>query len=106
MSDNHSFEQVKVVKKANVYGEKCVSHTLFLPDGTRKSLGVIFPANLSFSTDAAEIMELIAGACRYRLEGGEWQTASAGERFAIPARSSFEIEVAGDPLHYVCHFAS
>jgi uncharacterized protein YaiE (UPF0345 family) len=99
------FENVAVVKKANVYGEKCVSHTILLSDGTRKSVGVIFPATLTFSTGAAEIMETIAGSCRYRLEGEDWKSIGTGESFNVPANSKFDIEVSGEPYHYVCHFA-
>ncbi len=99
------FDQVSVLKLANVYFDgKCVSHTVVLPDGTRKSVGVILPASLTFNTGAPEIMECIAGACRYRLQGADWQTSAAGESFSIPANSSFDIEVTGEPYHYVCHF--
>lgn len=99
------FDNVSVVKKANVYFDgKCVSHTVILADGTKKSVGVILPARLTFHTAAPEVMETVAGACRYRLAGGEWQSCGAGETFSVPANSSFEIEVSGEPYHYVCHF--
>lgn len=99
------FDNVTVVKKANVYFDgKCVSHTVQQADGTRKSVGVILPATLTFNTGAPEIMECVAGACRYRLKGEDWKTSAAGESFSIPAHSSFDIEVTGEPYHYVCHF--
>lgn len=103
MSNQH-FENVTVVKQANVYGEKCVSHTLLFADGSKKTIGVIFPACLTFTTGAAEIMETLSGVCRYRLEGQEWQSVSAGQSFNIPPNSTFDIEVDGEPYHYVCHF--
>jgi len=105
MSAPAQFEQVTVVKKANVYfGGQCVSHTLLLADGSRKSIGVILPSNLTFSTQQAEVMELVEGRCRVRLKGEPgWKDYSAGQSFAVPANSSFEIETL-DPLHYVCHF--
>ncbi|MBK6637746.1 MAG: pyrimidine/purine nucleoside phosphorylase [Rhodocyclaceae bacterium] len=104
MSSN--FENVAVVKKANVYFDgKCVSHSLVLADGTRKSVGVIMPATLTFNTGAAEIMETVAGACRYKLAGADWVLVAAGESFNVPANSAFDIEVTGEPYHYVCHFA-
>ncbi|MEQ1663058.1 MAG: pyrimidine/purine nucleoside phosphorylase [Thiobacillus sp.] len=100
------FNNVSVVAKANVYFDgKCVSHTLQLADGTKKSVGVILPSALVFNTGTAEIMECVAGACRYRLKGEDWKTSAAGESFSIPANSSFDIEVTGEPYHYVCHFA-
>jgi uncharacterized protein YaiE (UPF0345 family) len=100
------FDNVSVVTKANVYFDgKCVSHTITLADGTRKSVGVILPAKLTFKTGAAEIMETVAGSCRYRLAGADWVSVGAGEMFAVPENSSFDIEVSGEPYHYVCHFA-
>lgn len=99
------FENVSVVKKANVYFDgKCVSHTVQFGDGTKKTVGVILPATLTFNTGVPEIMETVAGACRYRIKGGDWQTCGEGGRFEVPGNSSFDIEVAGEPYHYVCHF--
>ncbi len=101
----NKFDNVAVVKKANVYFDgKCVSHTVQFGDGTKKSVGVILPATLTFNTGAPEIMECIAGACRYRLKGADWINCSAGESFNVPGDSSFDIEVTGAPYHYVCHF--
>ena len=94
-----------VTTRANVYFDgKCVSHGITLADGTRKSVGVILPATLTFNTAAPEIMECVAGACEYRLAGSDaWLRSSAGERFVVPANSSFEIRVA-EAYHYICHF--
>lgn len=99
------FDNVSVVKKANVYFDgKCVSHTVILADGTRKSVGVILPSTLVFNTGAPEIMELIDGKCRVRLKGEEnWKTYAGGESFNVPGDSSFDIETL-ETLHYVCHF--
>jgi uncharacterized protein YaiE (UPF0345 family) len=98
-------DNVSIMTKANVYFDgKCVSHTIQSADGTKKSVGVILPAALTFNTGVAEIMESVAGACRYKLKGGDWKTANAGESFNVPGNSSFDIEVTGDPYHYICHF--
>lgn len=99
-----SFDNVSVVKKANLYFDgKCVSHTVVFPDGTKKTLGVIFPGSLTFSTGAPEIMELNAGRCRIRLKGKkDWRSYGAGERFGVPANSSFDIETF-ETIDYVCH---
>ena len=98
------FDNVSVIKKANVYFDgKCVSHTVILAGGVRKSVGVILPSTLTFNTDAPEHMEIIAGSGRYRLAGSDWKTIRAGEGFDVPGKSSFDIESA-EPLHYVCHF--
>jgi purine/pyrimidine-nucleoside phosphorylase len=101
------FDNVTVTKQANVYFDgKCVSHSLTLADGSKKSVGVILPSTLTFNTGAPEIMETVAGSCRVRLAGeSEWKTYGAGQSFDVPGNSSFDIEVAGEPYHYVCHFA-
>ena len=99
------FENVSVVKQANVYFDgKCVSHTLQFADGSRKTVGVILPASLLFNTGAPEIMEGIGGSCRVRMKGeSEWKVYAAGQSFDVPGNSSFEI-ACDEPYHYVCHF--
>jgi hypothetical protein len=103
------FDNVSVVKKANVYFDgKCVSHTVLFPDGTKKTVGIIFPSSLTFNTGAPEVMELNAGRCRVRLKGqdgqmSDWKTYAGGERFSVPGNSSFDIETL-ETLDYVCHF--
>jgi uncharacterized protein YaiE (UPF0345 family) len=99
------FDQVSVVKKANIYFDgKCVSHTVVFADGSKKSVGVIFPSKLTFNTGAPEIMEINAGVCRVKLPGSsDWKTVKGGERFSVPGNASFEIETV-ETLDYVCHF--
>jgi purine/pyrimidine-nucleoside phosphorylase len=96
---------VSVNTQANVYFDgKCVSHGITLADGTKKSVGVILPASLTFNTGAAEIMECVGGACEYKLDGSEvWLKSSVGEKFSIPAHSKFDIRVT-EAYHYICHF--
>lgn len=104
---SNEFNNVSVVQKANVFFDgKCVSHTVHFPDGTKKTVGVILPSTLTFNSGVPEIMETVAGSCRYRLKGGEWQSCGEGARFEVPGQSSFDIEVAdgGEPYHYICHF--
>ena len=99
------FDNVSVVKQANVYFDgKCVSHGITFADGTKKSVGVILPATLTFNTGAPEIMECVAGACEYKLAGTDtWVKSGAGETFSIPGNSKFDIRVA-EAYHYICHF--
>jgi len=94
-----------ILTRANVYFDgKCVSHSLELPDGSRKSVGVILPSSLTFKTGAPERMELVEGRCRVRLAGSDvWTTYGGGQNFAVPGQSAFDIEVS-EPLHYICHF--
>ncbi|MEI7916845.1 MAG: pyrimidine/purine nucleoside phosphorylase [Methylophilaceae bacterium] len=99
------FDNVSVKKKANVYFDgKCVSHTVLLPNGTRSTIGVIFPSSLTFNTAAPELMEISLGVCKVRLAGEtDWKTYGPGEKFTVPGNSSFDIEVL-ETLDYVCHF--
>jgi purine/pyrimidine-nucleoside phosphorylase len=99
-------DSVSISTQANVYFDgKCVSHGITLADGTKKSVGVILPATLTFNTGAPEIMETVAGACEVLLPGAnEWQRFGAGESFKVPGKASFQIRVTGEPYHYICHF--
>jgi uncharacterized protein YaiE (UPF0345 family) len=106
MTINESLSCTAVATKANVYFDgKCVSHSLTLADGTKKSVGVILPSTLTFNTGAPETMEGTAGRCEYLLSGsGEWIASGAGEKFSVPGNSSFRIRVSGEPYSYICHF--
>ncbi|HMU88742.1 MAG TPA: pyrimidine/purine nucleoside phosphorylase, partial [Agitococcus sp.] len=79
------FDNVSVVKKSNIYFDgKCVSHTVLFADGTRKTVGVIFPSTLVFNTGAPEIMEVIGGKCRVKLTGSDiWDEYVAGQSFEV-----------------------
>ena len=94
-----------VATKANVFFDgKCVSHTVTLANGEKKSVGVVLAATLTFTTAAAEIMECVAGSCEYKVAGSnEWKTSGPGSQFSVPANSSFDIKVA-QAYHYICHF--
>ena len=99
------FDNVTVVKQANVYFDgKCISHTIHFADGSRKSVGVILPSQLTFNTAAPEVMETVAGRCRVRIADGDWEDCGPGESFSVGANIRFDIEVSGEPYHYVCHF--
>ena len=102
----NQMDNVSVVTKANVYFDgKCVSHTVQSAEGKKITLGVILPATLLFNTDAPERIEGVAGNCRVRLKGEtEWKAYGPGESFNIPGNASFDIEVANEPYHYICHF--
>lgn len=99
------FDQVSVVKQANIYFDgKCVSHTVLFADGSKKTMGVIFPSTLVFNTGLPEIMEINSGICKVKLAGeSEWKTYQAGEQFSVPGNSRFDIETV-ETLDYVCHF--
>lgn len=102
------FKGVTAVTKANVYFDgKVVSHSILFPDGSKKTLGLIYPGKFHFGTDQAERMEIVAGSCSVKLDG---QTTvnrhSAGQAFEVPAKSGFDIEVASGTCEYICSFLS
>jgi len=100
------YDGVSVVCKANIYFDgKVVSHAVLFPDGSRKTLGLIFPGSFLFNTDAPERMDIIAGACKVKQAGGEqWSVYEAGTSFKIPGKSSFEIAVSDGVAEYVCSY--
>ena len=89
------FEQVTVVKKANVYFDgKVTSRTVLFADGTKKTLGVMLPGSYEFGTGAAEVMEVLGGEMTVKLPGSDaWQTFKAGESFNVPADSKFGLQI-------------
>lgn len=101
-----TLDGVSVTTQANVYFDgKCVSHALTLADGSKKSVGVVLSATLTFGTAAAETMECVAGGCEYRLAGTDvWVQQQPGDQFSVPADSKFDIRVA-EAYHYLCHYA-
>lgn len=105
----HQFDQVTVFTKSNVYfGGLCVSHTIQLADGTRKTLGVLIPnptgEALVFNTNAAEVMEITSGECWVTVANTEKVCVKAGESFDVPANSQFTVELT-EPVDYICHYA-
>ena len=103
MSD--SFENVTIVKKANVYFDgKVTSRTVLFADGTRKTLGIMMPGEYEFGTDAREVMEVLGGEMKVLLPGAaEWQTFATGQSFEVPAKSSFKLELDG-VADYCCSY--
>ncbi len=99
------FENVTVVKKANVYFDgKVTSRTVLFADGTRKTLGFMLPGDYEFSTGAREVMEMLNGEMQVLLPGAaEWQTFRAGESFAVPANSAFKLKLEG-VVDYCCSY--
>ena len=100
------FENVTAVAKANVYFDgRVVSHTILFDGGAKKTLGLIYPGEFHFSTDAAERMDVTAGSCRVRIDGSDvWTEYTADTSFNVPARSGFDIVVSSGIAEYVCSF--
>lgn len=101
----NSFDNVNVVKKANVYFEGGVtSRTINFPGGEMKTLGIIQPGEYEFKTGKKEIMEMLAGEVEVLLAGAvNWETYGAGDSFEVPANSSFRIRSDG-LADYCCSF--
>jgi uncharacterized protein YaiE (UPF0345 family) len=97
---------VSLTTAANVYFDgKCVSHSFTTADGSKKSVGVVLPATLTFGTAAAEVMECVSGGCEYKLAGSDaWVRQAAGDSFSVPANSKFDIRVT-EAYHYICSYA-
>ena len=106
MSIPSEFPNVTAVAKANIYfGGKVVSHGIKLADGSKKTLGLIYAGEYHFGTDAPEIMEIVAGACRVKLDGTDaWMDYAAGTFFKVPGKSGFTITVPADIAEYICSF--
>ena len=100
------FPGVTAVAKANVYFDgKVVSHSILFPDGSRKTLGLIYPGKFHFGTDKAERMEITAGSCTVKLDGqAAVSTYSAGQAFEVPAKSGFDIEITSGICEYICSY--
>jgi uncharacterized protein YaiE (UPF0345 family) len=100
------FSGVTALTKANIYFDgKVVSHTLMFPDGSKKTVGLIYPGKFHFGTDKAERMEIVAGSCEVKLDGrSESKTYPAGQMFEVPAKSGFDIEVKQGICEYICSF--
>jgi purine/pyrimidine-nucleoside phosphorylase len=104
MSDK--FDNVSVGKKANVFFDgKCVSHSVFFPDGTRKTVGIVMPGSqLTFNVGVPELMEITSGTCKVKIAGEPaFKTYTAGTSFNVAENGSFEIH-AEDEVNYVCSF--
>lgn len=104
MSDR--IDNVSVAKKANVFFDgKCVSHSVYFPDGSRKTVGVIMPGSqLTFNIGAPELMEITAGECSVKIASeAAFKTYAAGSSFKVSENGSFEIH-AKDEVNYVCSF--
>ena len=104
--DVEKLDNVSLTLKANVYfyGKVC-SHTVHAPDGTRKTVGVIFPGSYTFDTGAPERMDILAGECKVKQAGeSAWKTYHPGQSFKVPGKSSFEISVEKGLAEYLCSY--
>ncbi len=100
------FENVTVRCKANIYFDgKVVSHALKFPDGSEKTIGLIYPGTYHFNTNAPERMEVVTGTCTVQLAGVKEKVRyTGGEYFDVPGQSGFDISVADSIMEYICSY--
>lgn len=100
------FKGVTALTKANVYFDgKVVSHSLLFPDGSKKTLGLIYPGQYHFGTDKSECMEIVAGQCTIKLDSASATTNYAGgQSFVVPVKSGFDIKVPSGICEYICSY--
>lgn len=89
------FKNVTAVKEANIYFDgKVTSRALIFPDGSKKTLGIMFPGEYEFNTAEREIMEILSGQLDVLVSVDEgWKTINGGEQFEVPANSKFNLKV-------------
>lgn len=99
------FENVSVVKAANVYFDgKVTSRTVEFANGDVKTLGIMMPGEYRFGTAKKEIMEILSGNVEILLPGDDlWRKIAGGDSFEVPANSAFDIKVLG-VTDYCCSY--
>ena len=100
------FPNVTADPVANIYFDgKVVSHSIHFADGSKKTLGIIFPGTYRFSTGVPELMEITDGSCEVSLDGsGTTRFVPTDESFEVPANSGFTITVNSGICQYICSF--
>lgn len=104
MSD--TFENVLIVKKANVYFDgRVISRTVVFPDGSKKTLGFMQAGDFEFGTEAPELMEVLGGDVEVKLpESDEWKAFGMGDSFNVPGNSKFALKVKEGGMDYCCSY--
>ena len=99
------FNNVTVVKKANVYFDgKVTSRTIIFADGSSKTLGIMLPGDYEFNTADKEIMEILSGDLEVLLPNADgWQMVKGGESFEVPANAKFSLKIK-TTIDYCCSF--
>jgi len=89
------FNNVTLIKAANIYNEGAVSsRTVLFADGSKKTLGIMMPGEYEFDTADKEIMEILSGKLTVKLPDSEaWLSVQGGELFEVPAHARFAMRV-------------
>jgi hypothetical protein len=99
------FDNVSVIKKANVYFDgKVTSRTVIFANGEKKTLGIMMPGEYEFGTEKKELMEILAGKLTVKLPGqSEWIEVVGGETFEVKENSKFQLVVT-ELTDYCCSY--
>jgi purine/pyrimidine-nucleoside phosphorylase len=99
------YNNVSVVKKANVYFEgKVTSRAVLFEDGTKVTLGIMLPGEYEFGTAQKEIMDIQSGELSVLLPGtDEWLEIGQPTKFEVPANASFKLKVK-TVTDYICSY--
>ena len=102
-------DNVSIGKKANVFFDgKCVSHSVYFPDGSRKTVGVIMPGSqLTFNVGAPELMEITSRHLRSQDRGRSGiQDLCRGHELQSGREQQLRHPRQVDEVNYVCSFGS
>lgn len=99
------FENVTIIKEANIYFEgKVTSRSVIFANGEKKTLGIMLPGTYTFSTGDKEVMEVLAGAMDVKLpESENFITYEAGTSFEVEKNSSFDL-IIKEVSDYCCSY--
>lgn len=79
-------KNVTVDKAANIYFDgKVTSRSVWLPDGSKITLGIMLPGEYEFGTDSLEVMDILSGDLKVLLPGETlWRKSAAAARSPCP----------------------
>ncbi|MEU9851877.1 pyrimidine/purine nucleoside phosphorylase [Streptomyces sp. NPDC047974] len=90
--------------KVNEYFDGTVKSIAFTGAEGPATVGVMAPGDYEFGTGKREIMHVVSGALTVKLPGSDdWRTFGAGEKFDVPADSTFQLKVAEETA-YLCEY--
>ena len=101
-----TFENVTIIKKANVYfGGQVTSRTVQFADGAKKTLDFMQAGNYEFGTETPERMEIFGGAMNVKLANSDqWNTYVEGQAFEVEGNSKFSLKVPEGGADYCCTY--
>jgi uncharacterized protein YaiE (UPF0345 family) len=103
---SETFENVTIIKKANVYfGGQVTSRTVQFADGSKKTLGFMQAGDYEFGTEAPELMEILGGSMEVKLaDSATWISVGEGQSFNVGGNSKFALKVAEGGCDYCCTY--